>query len=56
MSKVARRGLVIRWSKYPTWIEMRDPLSGEWYELRAADWLPGIVETANANRKKGISA
>jgi len=47
-----RRGLVIRWSKYPVWIELHDPLTGEWHEVRAAECLPGVVETANRKRSQ----
>ena len=46
-----RRGLVIRWSEYPVWIELHDPLTGEWHEVRASECLPGVVESAN--RKRG---
>jgi hypothetical protein len=50
-----RRGLIIRWSEYPAWIELHDPLTGEWHEVRASECLPGVVETANRYRKKGGS-
>jgi hypothetical protein len=46
-----RRGLVTRWSAYPTWIKLRDPLTGEWHEVRASECLPSIVETANECRR-----
>ena len=46
-----RRGLVIRWSEYPVWIELHDPLTGEWHEVRASECLPSVVESAN--RKRG---
>ena len=50
-----RRGLVIRWSEYPVWIELHDPFSGEWHEVRASECLPGVVESANRRRrKKGV--
>jgi len=42
-----RRGLIIRWCEYPDWIELHDPLSGEWHEIRASECLPGVVEAAN---------
>jgi TubC N-terminal docking domain len=48
-----RRGLVIRWSEYPVWIKLHDPLTGEWHEVKASECLPGVVETANRYRKKG---
>jgi hypothetical protein len=46
-----RRGLVIRWSEYPTWIKLHDPLTGDWHEVRTSECLPGVVESAN--RKRG---
>ena len=56
LEEADRRGLVIRWSDYPRWIEMHDPLSGEWHEVRASECLPGGVETANEYRKTGGAA
>ncbi len=47
-----RRGLIIRWSEYPVWIKLRDPLTGEWHEVRAAECLPGVVESANRKRSR----
>ena len=47
-----RRGLIIRWSEYPVWIELHDPLTGEWHEVRASECLPGVVETANRKRSQ----
>lgn len=47
-----RRGLIIRWSEYPVWIKLRDPLTGEWHEIRAAECLPGVVESANRKRSR----
>lgn len=51
LEKVKRRGLVIRWSEYPTWIKLHDPLTGEWHEVRAEECLPGVVNSANAHRR-----
>jgi hypothetical protein len=48
----SRRGLVVRWSEYPDWIALHDPLSGEWVEVRAGDCFPSLVEEANRRRKK----
>jgi hypothetical protein len=45
-------GLVIRWSKTPGWIALRDPTDGSWHELKVSECLPGIVEAANAHRQK----
>ena len=47
-----RRGLVIRWSEYPVWIELHDPLTGEWHEVRASECLPRVVDTANRKRNR----
>jgi TubC N-terminal docking domain len=47
-----RRGLVIRWSEYPVWIKLHDPLTGEWHEVKASECLPGVVETANHKRSR----
>lgn len=54
--KAARIDLVIRWSEYPMWIELHDPTTGEWHEVRASECLPEVVETANKHRKKGGAA
>jgi hypothetical protein len=49
------RGLLIRWSEYPDWIKLHDPLNGEWHEVGASECLPGVVESANQRRrKKGV--
>ena len=48
-----RRSLVVRWSENHAWIELRDPATGEWHEVRARDCLPTIVEAADANRWRG---
>lgn len=47
-----RRGLIIRWSEYPIWIKLHDPLTGEWHEVRASECLPSIVEAANRHKRK----
>src|SRR5215211_9216781 len=46
-----RRRLIIRWSEYPVWIKLHDPVSGEWHEVRASECLHSVVESAN--RKRG---
>lgn len=51
-----RRGLLVRWSEYPQWIKLHDPLSGAWHEVRASECLPGMVEMANKHRNKGGAA
>jgi hypothetical protein len=52
LEEASRRGLVIRWSEYPNWIALHDPLSGEWVEVRAKDCFPSLVNEANRRRKK----
>jgi len=52
LEEAGRRGLVVRWSEYPTWIALHDPSSGEWVEVRAEDCFPSLVEEANRRRKK----
>jgi TubC N-terminal docking domain len=47
-----RRGLVIEWSKERGWIALHDPTTGEWHEVKAAECLPGVVEAANAQRRR----
>jgi hypothetical protein len=47
---LGRQGLIIRWSEYPLWVKLRDPLTGEWHEIKAAECLPGVVESANRKR------
>jgi TubC N-terminal docking domain len=53
LEEADRHGLVIKWSEYPEWIELHDPLSGEWHEIRASECLPGVLQSANRHRKKG---
>jgi hypothetical protein len=52
LEAAGRRGLVVRWSEYPSWIAMHDPLSGAWVEIRAEDCYPSLVDEANRRRKK----
>ena len=52
LEEASSRGLVVRWSEYPTWIALHDPLSGEWVEIRAEDCFPSLVDEANRRRKK----
>ncbi len=51
LEEASRRGLVVRWSEYPTWVALHDPLSGEWHEVCASDCLPSLLEQANRRRK-----
>jgi hypothetical protein len=52
LEEASRRGLVVRWSEYPTWIALHDPFSGQWVEVRAEDCFPSLVDEANRRRKK----
>src|SRR5829696_3842101 len=52
LAEAGRRGLVIRWSEYPTWIKLHDPLTGDWHEVRASKCLRGVIETADRYPKK----
>lgn len=54
--QAARLGCVVRWSRYPTWIELHDPLTGERHEVKAAECLPGVVAEADKHRKEGGAA
>ena len=56
IEEAGRRGLIIRWSEYPSWIKLHDPTTGQWHEVRAEECLPGVVETANKYRKGGGAA
>lgn len=50
------RGLLVRWSEYPTWIRLHDPTTGEWHEVKASECLPSIVANANRHRTNGGAA
>ncbi len=52
LEEAGRRGLVVRWSEYPDWIALHDPMSGEWHQVRASDCLPSLVEEADWRRKR----
>jgi hypothetical protein len=52
LEEAGRRGLVVRWSEYPDWIALHEPMSGEWHEVRASDCLPSLVEEADRRRRR----
>jgi hypothetical protein len=52
LEEAGRRGLVVRWSEYPTWIALHDPTTGEWHEWPAADCFPSMVAEANRHRER----
>ena len=52
LEEASRRGLVVRWSEYRDWIALHDPLSGGWFEFRAEDCFPSLVDEANRRRKR----
>ena len=55
LEEANRHGLVIRWSEYPVLIQLHDPFTGEWHEVRAEECLPGVVKTANEYpREEGL--
>ena len=56
LDEAARLGCVARWSRYPTWIELHDPLTGDWHEVRASECLPGVVAEADKHREQGGAA
>ena len=51
LEEAGRRGLLVRWSEYPTWLTLHDPLTGEWHDLPASDCFPSLVEEADRRRK-----
>ncbi len=52
LEEAGRRGLVVRWSEYPDWIALHDPLSGGWHQVRASDCLPSLVEEADRGHRR----
>ena len=52
LEEASRRGLSIRWSEYPEWIKLHNPLTGDWHEVKASECSPGVVGSANRHRKK----
>jgi hypothetical protein len=52
LEEASRLGLVVRWSEHPVWIQLHDPTTGEWHEVKAKECLPGVVETADRYREK----
>jgi hypothetical protein len=52
LEEAGRRGLVVRWSEYPNWLALHDPMSGEWVEVRTEDCFPSLVEEANRRHKE----
>jgi hypothetical protein len=52
LEEASRRGLVVRRASERGWIELHDPLTGEWHEVRASQCLPGVVESANRRQRK----
>ena len=56
LDKAARLGCVARWARYPTWIELHDPLTGDWHEVKASECLPGVLAEADKHREEGGAA
>jgi hypothetical protein len=56
LGEADRLGCVARWSKHPAWIELHDPTTGEWVEVKASECLPGVVAEADQHREQGGAA
>jgi hypothetical protein len=52
LEEASRRGLVVRWSEYPDWIALHDPLIGQWVEVRTEDCFPSLVDEANRRKRR----
>jgi len=48
-----RRGFVIRCFIHPYWMKLHDLTDGSWHEIRAAECLPSVVESASEYQKRG---
>ena len=48
-----RRGLLLRWSEHPSCMKLHDLMDGSWHGIRAAEYLPSVVESANIYQKRG---
>jgi hypothetical protein len=44
-------GLDVRWSRRPGWIAFRDPFTGEWDEVRAADCPEWYIRATGERRQ-----
>lgn len=55
LEQADRLGCVARWSRHPWWIELHDPTTGEWHEVKASECLPGVVAEADRRRKGGAA-
>lgn len=44
-------GLNVRWSRRWGWIELRDPFTGEWHEVRKEDCPEWVIRAANEQRQ-----
>jgi hypothetical protein len=51
-----RRGFVARQSRYPGWISLHDPTTGDWHDFPGADCFSSIVAEANKCHRKGGEA
>lgn len=49
------RRFKVRWSRYPGYTSLYNPVDGRWHDFPTRDCLPSIVAEANAKRK-GASA
>jgi hypothetical protein len=55
LEEAGRRGLLVRWREYPTWLTLHDPLTGEWHDLLASDCFTSLVEEADRRPKKRMT-
>ena len=55
LERADRLGCTARWSRHPWWIELHDPTTGEWHEVKASECLPGVVAEADRIRKGGAA-
>jgi hypothetical protein len=53
LEDAGRRGFVAGWSRYPGWISLHDPTTGDWHDFPAADCFPSIVAEADKCDRKG---
>lgn len=52
LEEADRRGLVIKWSREPSYISIHDPTTGEWHEVATSDCPPWVLEDARAHRRR----
>jgi len=53
LEEAERIGLVIKWSKEPSYIAIHDPTTGDWHEVLAPECPPWVIEDARAHKRHG---